>query len=194
MMADAGVTACVTPEDEAGMGHGWPPIGQLIAAGIRPNLGIDTCMAAGSDQFTAMRFALSLARASTNDVQIQQDGNPWDLRLSARDVLELATIAGARALGMEDKIGSLTAGKQADIITIRTDDISMIPAIDPVAAVVHHASRRAIDNVFIAGRRLKANGVVGGADIAALAAEASRRSAELMERAGISVGWVPSAG
>jgi hypothetical protein len=70
----------------------------------------------------------------------------------------------------------------------------MIPAIDPVAAVAQHASRRATDNVFTAGPRLTANGVVGGADTAALAAEASRGSAELMKRAGTSVGWLPSAG
>jgi 5-methylthioadenosine/S-adenosylhomocysteine deaminase len=194
MMADAGVTATVTPEDEAFMGHGWPPIGRLIAAGVRPNIGVDTCMAVGGDQFTAMRFALSLTRGYSNGVQLDRQENPWNLELTARDVLEMATIEGARALGMQDRIGSITVGKQADIITIRTDDISMIPALDPVAAVVHHASRRAVDNVFVAGSRLKAAGVVVGMDGAKLAADAERMSSDLLQRAGVSVGWVPPAG
>jgi 5-methylthioadenosine/S-adenosylhomocysteine deaminase len=76
-----------------------------------------------------------------------------------RQVLEMATIEGARALGQEDHVGSLAPGKQADIITIRADDISMIPALDPVAAVVQHASRRAVDDFFVAGERIKANGI-----------------------------------
>ena len=192
MMADAGVTASVTPEDEAGMGHGWPPIGRLIAAGVRPNVGIDTCMAAGGDQFTAMRFALSLTRAHDNSMALDKQENPWSLGLTARQVLEMATIEGARALGQEDRIGSLAVGKQADIVSIRTDDISMIPALNPVAAVVQHASRRAVDNVFVAGERIKANGVLAGVNATALAEEANRRGAELLTRAGISAGWVPA--
>ncbi|MGW3622966.1 amidohydrolase family protein [Streptomyces sp. NPDC000880] len=192
MMADAGVTASVTPEDEAGMGHGWPPIGRLLAAGVGTNVGIDTCMAAGGDQFTAMRCAMSITRGQSNATALDKQENPWSSTLTARQVLEMATVEGARALGQEDKIGSLAEGKQADIITIRTDDISMVPVLDPVSAVVQQASRRAVDNVFVAGRRLKADGVVVGLDSTSLAAEGSRRSADLLNRAGIRPGWVPS--
>ncbi|MGW1146038.1 amidohydrolase family protein [Streptomyces sp. NPDC002454] len=192
LMADAGVSASVTPEDEAGMGHGWPPIVQLLRAGIRPNIGIDTCMAVGGDPFTAMRFALAVPRGLANQRSMEEDSvNPWQLNVSARDVLEFATIEGARALGMESVTGSLTPGKQADIVMIRTDHISMAPVLDPVASIVHHASRQTVDTVFVAGKAVKRDGELLGVDIADLTGRAADAAAALLEKAGISPGWAP---
>jgi hypothetical protein len=84
--------------------------------------------------------------------------NPWELELTARDVLAMATVEGARALGQEDRTGSLVPGKQADVILVDATHISMIPLIDPVTARVRHASRSTVTDVFVAGRRLKRGG------------------------------------
>ncbi|WP_319457019.1 MULTISPECIES: amidohydrolase family protein [unclassified Mycobacterium] len=192
MMADHGVTATVTPEDECNMGHGWPPIGRLIAGGVWPNIGIDTCLAVGGDQFTAMRFALAIPRAQRNQDALASGENPWEVVLTTRDALRMATIEGARALGQENRIGSIAVGKQADLVTINTAHPSMTPVIDPVASVVHSASRTVVSDVFIAGRHVKKNGQLVGADVARLHAEATQAAAELLQRCGIGPGWLPS--
>jgi cytosine/adenosine deaminase-related metal-dependent hydrolase len=194
LMADHGVTASVTPEDELNMGHGHPPILRLMEAGIRPNIGIDTCMAVGGDQFTAMRFALAAPRGLSNAVQLDAGDNPWDLQLTARDVLAMATIEGARALGQADRLGSLTPGKQADLVVINTADVSMTPVTNPVTAVVHHASRGTVRDVFVAGKQVKRDGKLVGVDQREIHRSATTATTALLERAGVKPGWVPEAG
>ncbi|CAM5693845.1 amidohydrolase family protein [Streptomyces canus] len=191
LMAEHGVTASVTPEDECNMGHGWPPIGRLIANGVWPNIGVDTCIAVGSDQFTAMRFALAIPRAQKNGEALASGRNPWKLDLTTRDVLRMATIEGARALGQEDRIGSIKPGKQADIVAIDTTHVSMAPVHDPVSSVVHSAGRAVVSDVFIAGRQVKKDGQLVGVDIARLSAEAQVAATALLERCGITPGWAP---
>lgn len=191
LIAEYGVTASVTPEDECNMGHGWPPIARLIAGGVWPNIGIDTCIAVGGDQFSAMRFALAIPRAQENDAALSAGQNPWTLNLTTRDVLRMATIEGARALGQEDRIGSIKPGKQADLVAINTADVSMSPVHDPVATVVHSAGRSVVSDVFIAGRQVKKDGQLVGVDVARLSSEANQAAAALRERCGITSGWAP---
>jgi 5-methylthioadenosine/S-adenosylhomocysteine deaminase len=138
-----------------------------------------------------MRFALAVPRGLANQRSLEESVNPWYLDISARDVLEFATIEGARALGMESVTGSLTPGKQADIVMIRTDHISMTPVLDPVASIVHHASRQTVDTVFVAGKAVKRDGELLGVDIGALSRRAADTAAELLETAGIEPGWAP---
>lgn len=194
VMADHGVTATVTPEDESNMGHGFPPIMRLMKAGVVPNIGVDTCIAVGGDQFTAMRFALGVPRAQANGAELDAGENPWELVLSARDVLAMATIEGARALGQADRVGSLTPGKQADLVLIKAADVSMTPVLDPVAAVVHHASRSTVTDVFVAGTRVKKDGRLVGVDVAELHHSATAAAQGILERSGVAPGWKPAAG
>lgn len=193
MMADAGVKASVTPEDECAMGHGWPPIARLLKAGIRPNIGADTCMAVGGDPFTAMRFALAVPRGISNQRSLEAGENPWALDLTARDVLAFATIDGARTLGLEARTGSLTPGKQADVVMLRTDHVSMAPVLDPIGAIVHHASRGVVDHVFVGGEAVKRDGRLVGVDSAAIARQATEAGEGILARAGVTPGWVPDA-
>ncbi|MET9685404.1 amidohydrolase family protein [Streptomyces coeruleorubidus] len=191
LMSEYGVTASVTPEDECNMGHGWPPIRKLIAGGVWPNIGIDTHIAVGGDQFTAMRFALAIPRAQANDEALSDGRNPWNLNLTTRDALRMATIEGARALAQEDRIGSIAPGKQADIVALDTAHVSMSPVLDPVSTVVHHASRSVVSDVFIAGRQVKADGRLVGADVAQLHADATAAATAFLERCGMTPGWAP---
>ncbi|WP_066366396.1 amidohydrolase family protein [Herbidospora mongoliensis] len=132
MMADAGATASVAPAVERQMGHGEPHTVKFRAHGIPTGLGVDTVVTVPGDLFSVMRAALP--------------GTP------AADVLRMATIEGARAIGLDREIGSLTPGKQADLIMISTDSPGMAPVIDPVAAVVASATRGDVHTVFVAGR------------------------------------------
>ena len=95
--------------------------------------------------------------------------------LNARDVLEYATIEGARANGLDHRTGSLTPGKDADIILLRSDDVNIVPVNDPIGAVVWGMDTSNVDSVFVAGKALKRNGrLTGDVDHARKLAIASR--------------------
>ncbi|MCW2930725.1 MAG: mtaD2 [Actinomycetia bacterium] len=192
MMRDTGTTVTATPEIEAVMGHGWSSINRLLAAGVRPNLGIDTTLVVGGDMFTAMRSALVTARGLPNAERLKAGENPMAVHPHPRDVLAFATIEGARALGKADVTGSITVGKKADIVTMTTNDISVFPVVDPVSAIVYGGSRRTVTNVFVDGRRRKADGALVGVDTAELHEAADRAAHDLIERSGIGPSWRPS--
>jgi cytosine/adenosine deaminase-related metal-dependent hydrolase len=192
MMRDTGTTVTTTPEIEAIMGHGWGPINRLLDAGVRPNIGIDTALVIGGDMFTTMRSALATARGLRNAVRLDAGENPMALQLHPRDVLEFATIEGARTLGKADITGSITVGKKADLVTMTTDDISVFPVVDPVSTIVYGGSRRTVRNVFVDGRRRKADGELVGVDHSALHEAADRAARGLIERSGIKPDWRPS--
>jgi cytosine/adenosine deaminase-related metal-dependent hydrolase len=90
---------------------------------------------------------------------------PSEFALPARRVLEMATIGGAQALGLADKIGTLTPGKRADIVLLRTRDLNMAPLTDPVRMVVQSAQPSNVDTVLVDGRVLKRDGRLVGIDV-----------------------------
>jgi cytosine/adenosine deaminase-related metal-dependent hydrolase len=99
---------------------------------------------------------------------------PDRLELTAYDALEIATMGGARCCGLEHRIGSLTPGKEADVVLLRRDAINMLAARDPVAAVVFHAGVRNVDTVIVGGEILKHKGRLAYGDLARKAAELQR--------------------
>jgi 5-methylthioadenosine/S-adenosylhomocysteine deaminase len=109
-------------------------------------------------------------------------GIPDSSTVSVHDALAWITVEGARMLGMEDRIGSIVAGKQADLVFIRADDLNLWPVHDPVATVVMQSSLLNIDSVMVAGEWRKRNGklLYGGIDRlkSQLEASASRILAE----------------
>src|SRR3954453_13966077 len=126
-MAGTGGKGGVPPYVEMLMGHGPPPIGKMLARGVRPSLSIDVVSSVPGEMFTQMRTALVqeriLAFTETPDTAFAPT-------LTHRDVLEFATIDGARACALDKKIGTITPGKQADIILVRTDQVNVAPVID----------------------------------------------------------------
>lgn len=93
--------------------------------------------------------------------------------LSPRQVLELATINGARDLGIADRVGSLTPGKRADLILVRTADLNMAPLGDPVQAIVRSAQPHNVDTVVVDGRILKRGGRMTAIDVDQVVREAA---------------------
>src|SRR4029077_13635442 len=88
--------------------------------------------------------------------------------LTHRDVLEFATVEGARACALDHKIGTVTPGKQADLVMIRTDQVNVAPVVDPVATVVICADTSNFDTVMVAGKIVKQNGQLLRVDLPSL--------------------------
>ena len=157
LLVDHGVSVTVTPEIELQMSHGTPLTGRVRALGARPSLGVDVESNISGDMFTVMRMALQTQRALDNKAAVRANGAP-EPAISPREALEWATIEGARALGLEDRIGSLAPGKAADLILIDASHINLFPVHDPVESVVFHANPSNVDTVMIGGRIVKRGG------------------------------------
>jgi cytosine/adenosine deaminase-related metal-dependent hydrolase len=155
------------------MGFGDPLTGALRDLGAPVSLGSDVESGMGGDMFTNMRIALQYQRALDNQKIIDRTGNaPDKVSLTARQALEWATINGARKAGIERRAGSLTPGKDADIVLLRADDLNLVPVNDPVHAIVFHAHAGNVDTVFVAGRAVKRGGTL-------LYGQVGRRKTEL---------------
>jgi 5-methylthioadenosine/S-adenosylhomocysteine deaminase len=186
IIADTGGSASVAADIETQMGHGWPATGRLLDVGIRPSLSIDVVSSNGGDMFHAMKTTISTQRALDN-AALEAAGtaasDAASLRLSCRDVVEFATLQGALANGLGDKVGSLTPGKQADIILIRATDVSMIPRNNPYGAIVYNAHAGMVDTILVAGKVVKAHGALVHQDIGRIRRLAQETSDYLFEQA-----------
>jgi cytosine/adenosine deaminase-related metal-dependent hydrolase len=159
MMLDRGVTFSLTPETEMTQGHGHSITGRLCDAGHAPSLGTDLESVISGDMFSAARMALASQRALDNTRSRTAHGQlPSTSTVSCDEALSWITIHGARALGLDDRVGSLTPGKQADVVLIRADTLNMRPLHDPVASVVMQASPANVDTVMVAGQVPKRGG------------------------------------
>lgn len=165
IIAATGGTASVAADIETQMGHGWPATGRLLRAGIRPSLSIDVCTSNGGDMFHAMKTTISTQRALDNAALEEAGTAPERLELRCRDVVEFATLQGAIANGLDDKIGTLTPGKQADIIMIRATDLSMLPRNNPYGAIVYSAHAGMVDDVLVRGEFVKRHGSLVSVDV-----------------------------
>ena len=155
---DAGASFSSTPEVEMQMGHGIPVTDKVLTAGGRPTWGVDVCSSISGDVGSQMRIGLQLQRMFDNQEILEGDEEVTGVSLSCRDTLEMATIEGARALGMEDEIGTLTPGKRADIVMLRTDDFMTAPAHSPVQTAVFQSDPSHIDTVLVDGEVVKRDG------------------------------------
>ena len=161
-MADAGTSVSVAPYVEMVMGHGVPPTNRCLAHGIRPSLSMDVACAVPGDMFTQMRFAYAQSRAGQLPADLTA---PFVPERVPEDVLRFATIDGAAACGLDDRIGTLTVGKDADIVLVRSDAINTIPDDDPYSTVVVSADTSNVDTVLVRGRVVKRAGTLVGVDL-----------------------------
>lgn len=182
MLADSGASLSVTPEVEMMMGHGYPATGYFLEHGGTPTLGVDVVTSTGGDMFSQMKFALQAERSRTNEQLLAQGEMPGELSLQASQVLRFATSAGAQALGLERKTGSLTPGKEADLIMIRTTDLNLFPVHDPIGAVVQFANPSNVDTVFVAGKPVKRDGKLLHVDLDAIRSQAMQSKEYLLSQ------------
>ena len=175
LVADSGGFISIAPQIEAQMGHGWPPVNKARQYGLRPSLSIDVVTTAPGDMFTQIRSAFGCERARVNAIAWEAETPVPEDMLTARDMLEMATINGARVAGLESRTGSLTPGKKADIVVLDAKALNVAPVIDPVAAVTLCADVSNVDTVIIDGKVRKRDGkLLADVDKARQLVEASR--------------------
>lgn len=170
----SGATVIHVPVANLQLGDGIMPFPAIRRRGIPVALGTDSAACAGGQSmFEVMKLAAILGRVT------DPDPRSWP---TAPDALQAATLGGAGAVGLEDQIGSLEAGKSADLVILRRDHPALIPLHDPVAQVVFGRPESAVDEVWVRGRRLVADGRVVGLDRDGLLAEAAARGTHLLHR------------
>jgi cytosine/adenosine deaminase-related metal-dependent hydrolase len=173
LIADTGGTTSIAPMVEMTMGHGMPPTGELLEHGLRPSLSCDVVTSVPGDPFTQMRFLFAAERVRVHERVFDEELEEVPPLLSSRDVLEFATIDGARVCGLADRTGSLTPGKKADIVMLDIERVNAAPVIDPVGTVVCSMDTSNVNSVWVNGRALKRDGQLVGFDL-----ERARRLAE----------------
>ena len=163
---DAGAGVSLAVPIEMVMRHGLPPILKALSLNIQPSLSVDVECTLTADMFTQMRTAMALQRALVNEMALES-GNPSDLPelLTTRDVLRFATVEGAKDLKLDRKIGTLTPGKEADIILLNAEAINVAPLNVVPGAVVSLMERSNVETVIVAGKVLKWKGQLVDADL-----------------------------
>ncbi|MFB6119427.1 amidohydrolase family protein [Halosegnis sp.] len=153
-----GASFSSTPEVEMQMGHGIPVTGKMLEAGGRPAWGVDVCSNVSGDMGSQMRIGLQVHRMLQNQDVLEEGEEVTDLEVTARDTLEMATIEGARALQLEDEIGTLTPGKRGDVILLDASDFMTAPSHSAVQTAVFQADTSHIDTVLVDGEIVKQDG------------------------------------
>ena len=187
LVASTGGHVSIACPIEMGMGLGVPPIQQSLDHGIRPSLSVDVETEMPGDMFTQMRSVFTLQRMLATN-RPQTDKRPQPALLTVRDVIEFGTIAGARANHLERKIGTLTPGKDADIVMLRSDAINVMPLNNAYGAVVLAMDTSNVDTVFIAGKAVKLGGRLVGVDLARIRRDAEQSRDYVAGKAGWSKG------
>ncbi len=193
LIADTGGKVSISPTVEMIMGHGTPPTAKALAHGLRPSLSIDVVTTVPGDMFTQMRFLFAQDRLQAHEAAFAAESEEEPKLLTSREVLEFATIEGARVCGIEERTGSLTPGKQADVVLVRGDDTNTYPVIDPVSTLVLQADTRNVDTVIVAGKVLKRGGKLVDADLRGARDRAESSLDHLLTHTAIQPNWVQSA-
>jgi cytosine/adenosine deaminase-related metal-dependent hydrolase len=182
---DSGANINVCPRSDAqyALGEGICALQHAWDHGIKPGFSVDNETSYSTDMFMEMRVALYIQRAVAQNRKFSGDQNP-PKPLMVRDALYCATTGGAHCAGLDDKIGSLAPGKEADLLMIRTDDINLYPSNNAIGTVVQAAERSNIDTVIIGGRVRKYRGRVVGLDMVSLKAMIDESRNHLFTAAG----------
>jgi len=166
---DAGAQVSLAVPIEMNMRHGMPPILKMQSLGIEPSLSVDVECTLTADFFTQMRSTMNVQRALVNQMILEQGDfyppNQWPKPaaslpplLTTRDVLRYATINGAKGLRLEKKTGSLTPGKEADILILDAGALNVAPLNQVPGAVVSLMDRTNVETVIVAGKVRKVEG------------------------------------
>ena len=145
LFAESGAHIVHCPESNLKLASGFCPVAKCLAAGVNVALGTDGAASNNDlDMFGEMRTAALLAKGVSGDASA----------VPAMTALKMATINGAKALGIEDITGSLTIGKAADVIAIDLSALETQPIFSPISQIVYAASRQQVSDVWVAGKRL----------------------------------------
>jgi 5-methylthioadenosine/S-adenosylhomocysteine deaminase len=173
MIKDSGASVSTSPGSELRIGYGYPLISEIYAKSIPLGISVDTSALTGSSNLFAV---LKLARDSEN-ARAESE-----FKMTARQALEVGTIGGAWSMGIDDKVGSLTPGKRADLIMISPNALNMAVVTDPAHVVLEATTPENVDTVVVDGRILKRGGKLVAVDTAEVIAGARTALASIRER------------
>jgi cytosine/adenosine deaminase-related metal-dependent hydrolase len=174
-IAESGGQMVATPTVEMQMQFGYPASTRFLAAGVRPGLGVDVVTSTDCGLFAQMATTFQIAR-----LQAYERGT---MNINVRDALSFGTIDAARSVGLESIVGSLTPGKQADVVLLRAP--RLLAANDPIAYVVLSAGTQSVDTVVVAGEIRKRDGRLLRTDVDVLERKLESSRARLLEAAQI---------
>jgi cytosine/adenosine deaminase-related metal-dependent hydrolase len=176
LLASREVAVAHNPVANMILASGVCPVGRLRREGVAVGLGTDGAASNDNqDMFGVLKAAALLQKVHALDPHA----------LSARDVVRMATLEGARALGLDGEVGSLEPGKRADLVLLDGDTPELATIHDPFQQVVYCATARCVSDVWVEGHRLVRDGRLAGGDVAALARAAREQGADLVRRAGL---------
>ncbi|MEV5837534.1 amidohydrolase family protein [Nocardia sp. NPDC052112] len=159
-VVETGGHVATCPEAEMAMGMGRPATERVLAAGGHCTLGCDVTTSVSGSVLQQARTAMQVGRLLDADERMATGKAPLSVPPSCETMLKAATIWGAEALGLADRVGSLRPGKQADVIVVRADAVNTAPLIDPYATLISQAQPANVDTVIIAGQIRKSGGVL----------------------------------
>lgn len=166
LIASTGGTVTLTPTTDMLMQFGtYPATGRALERGITAGFGVDTICSAGTDLFSEMRLALAAERSRTNAAALARGEQVPTVDLHQRDMLRLATINGAQVLQLDDEIGTLVPGKQADIAIIDLRSPHLDGYGDPVAVMGLGAGPADVETVIVGGDIVKRDGKLTGGHV-----------------------------
>ena len=175
MIAETNTHVSIAPFTASRLASGLPYLGDLLKRGVQCSLSVDTTTVGGNaDMFAIMRLMLQLNHLRSMNV----------LEVQPRRILELATLDGAKDLGIADRVGSLTPGKRADLILVRTNELNVAPFGNPILLLVQQAYPANVDTVVIDGRILKHKGELVAIDAEEVIRKAVESFTAARKRAG----------
>ncbi len=181
MIKDTGGRISMSPPLEMAMAHGMPSVQDALDRGIRPSLSSDHGTTVGQDCFSMMRTTFNLQRLRV--LQRRRDGEKdTPPLLTCRDVLDFATLQGARCANIDSKVGTLTPGKEADILVLRADRIDIWPLNNAPSVVANFMNPGHVESVFIGGKPKKWRGNLVGVDVPRVLRRAQEARDALMKR------------
>jgi 5-methylthioadenosine/S-adenosylhomocysteine deaminase len=189
LMRDNAIEVSLCAQIEMTMGHGYPAVQQALDHGFRPSLSSDHGDSFAQDFFTAMRVVFTFQRSQVFARARAGERNLPAL-MTCRDALEFATLAGARCAGLDRRVGSITPGKEADLVVLRADSPSLWPTNNAPGTVVNMMTPANVETVLIAGKVRKWRGRLVGVDVARAMRLAEEARDAVMRRAGFSVNFL----
>jgi 5-methylthioadenosine/S-adenosylhomocysteine deaminase len=176
LLKETGTSVAHNPVSNQFLGDGVAPIPKLLEEGITVGIGTDGAASNNSlDMFQAMKMCALMQKVHNLNASV----------MNAYKVLEMATIYGARALGLEDEIGTLEKGKKADIILVNLKAPEMVPNIRPISHLVYSATGAMVDTVIIDGKIIMEGRKVRTIDEEKVLELAQKASERLVDRAGL---------
>ncbi len=185
LLADAGVNITINPRSDALFGFDDETFAyqQAVGHGLTPALGIDLDTAFGSDMFGEMHALFGQQRSAMRYRRFRGEADAPE-PISVEAVLQAATVNGARAAGLENQIGTLTPGKQADLIMVRTNGVAVFPVTNAIGTIVQAVERADVDTVMVAGQLRKHAGKLVDVDLAKLNEDVTASRDYLIEASG----------